>query len=175
MRSLRLLVVLTLLLPTPVVPRASKKDREQKKWAKDAKTRTASGQRDLPSHSAPLILSATECAQIVREIKALGLMRASETNELDPNVPKSATVGGGGGMGSGEDTVRTSEVSALDPLQFKWVYDRMRLHLTAANEETWGYSTLGNMEDIQIAHCEQQHSSPPCPVRPPPPRPGTHI
>jgi hypothetical protein len=105
----------------------------------------------------------------VREIKALGSMRTSETNELNPNAPKSAGAGGlgtaGAAVGSGEDTVRTSEVSALDPVHFKWVYDRMKEHLKAANEETWGYSTLGNMEDIQIAHC-----TPPPPPAPPPPQ-----
>ena len=59
-------------------------------------------------------------------------LRDSETNVLD-------------------DSVRTSEVTALSPRQFDWVYERMRAHLTLANEDKWGYGQLGEMEDIQIA------------------------
>ena len=59
-------------------------------------------------------------------------LRDSETNVLD-------------------DSVRTSEVTALSPRQFDWVYERMRAHLALANEDKWGYGQLGEMEDIQIA------------------------
>ena len=42
-------------------------------------------------------------------------------------------------------------MTALSRIQFKWVYERMQQHLARANDDVWGYSHLGEMEDIQIA------------------------
>lgn len=68
-------------------------------------------------------------------------------------------LGAAGAAASGTDTtVRTSEVTALSRSQFKWVYDRMQQHLGSANADTWGYSYLGEMEDIQIARYSGERS-----------------
>ena len=145
------LVVAALLAPAG--SRASKKARAAKKLAKahrrEAQVRRESGQRDTPSRASAKVLSAEECERVVREVEAMG-MSASRTNVLD-----SAGVGGLGKAGSGGgggQTVRTSEVMALPRSQFGWVYERMKERMKEANEGMWGYSTLGEMEDIQIAH-----------------------
>ena len=146
------LVVAALLAPAG--SRASKKARAAKKLAKahrrEAQMRRESGQRYTPSSASAEVLSAEECERVVREVEAMG-MSASRTNVLD-----SAGVGGlgkaGSGGGAGGQTVRTSEVMALPRSQFGWVYKRMKERIAEANEGTWGYSTLGEMEDIQIAH-----------------------
>ena len=133
--------------------RAPKKARAAKKLAKahrrEAQVRRESGQRYTPSRASAEVLSAEECERVVREVEAMG-MSASRTNVLD-----SAGVGGLGKAGSGGgggQTVRTSEVMALPRSQFGWVYERMKERISEANEGMWGYSTLGEMEDIQIAH-----------------------
>ena len=145
------LVVVALLAPAG--SRASKKARATKKLAKahrrEAQVRRESGQRYTPSRASAEVLSAEECERVVREVEAMG-MSASRTNVLD-----SAGVGGLGKAGSGGgggQTVRTSEVMALPRSQFGWVYERMKERIALANEGMWGYSTLGEMEDIQIAH-----------------------
>jgi hypothetical protein len=161
MRAMLLaLLLLLLLFSTPAHPRASKKARRQKQAKAEATRRAAEGLRLRPSHVGTGILTTDECARIVREVEQLGSLRPSGTNVLEGGGGKQLTSSGVGGLGAGaaasstgtDTTVRTSEVTALSRTQFKWVYERMEEYLSTANDAVWGYSHLGEMEDIQIAH-----------------------
>lgn len=89
--------------------------------------------RALPSDSFEYMLREHECQQLVEQVQALNLFVDART----------------GGRGGHE--VRRSTVARLPRSQFAWVYGRVEAALSLANSRAWGYSSLGYLEDLQVA------------------------
>lgn len=89
--------------------------------------------RALPSYSFEHLLRADECRQVVEQIQALDLFVDARTG------------------GRGGDGVRRCAVARLPRNQFDWIYGRVEAGLALANSHAWGYSSLGHLEDLQVA------------------------
>ncbi len=89
--------------------------------------------RAVASHSFEYVLREHECRELVEQIRALGLFVGART----------------GGRGGHE--VRRSTVARLSRSQFAWVYGRVEAAIHLANSRAWDYSSLGHLEDLQVA------------------------
>ena len=89
--------------------------------------------RATPSYSFEYMLRGDECTQVVEQVKALNLFVDGRTG------------------GRGGHSVRRSTVARLSRSEFGWVYERVQAGIALANSHAWGYSSLGNLEDLQVA------------------------
>lgn len=87
----------------------------------------------MPSYAFEYMLRADECKLLVQQIQTLDFFVDARTG------------------GRGGEHVRRSTVARLPRTQFGWVYDRVEAGVTLANSRAWGYSSLGYLEDLQVA------------------------
>ena len=92
--------------------------------------------RAQPSYSFELLLHPVECREIVNAVQSLDLFVDGRT-------------GGGGGH-----SVRRSRVARLPRGEFDWVYARVQAGIAMANTKAWDYSSIGDLEELQVAKYE---------------------
>ena len=89
--------------------------------------------RAIPSYAFEYMLRDDECKQVVEQVKTLNLFVDARTG------------------GRGGHNVRRSTVAQLSRSEFGWVYERVEAGIALANSLSWGYSSLGHLEDLQVA------------------------
>ena len=125
-----LLLAGCLLLAEPCAARVSKKQKEQ------AKHRL----RTHVTHTG--VFKAADCEGLIASAKKLGMFSGAAGGVAAADARTSTVV----------SLPRKDLATGLD--NFEWVYQRMGMHLHRGNDQAWQYTSLRDLEEIQVACCQ---------------------